>query len=578
MLESTKRSRKSLIPIPFEEEKIPSSCKILSMPNEWVSVALKEEMTQWCPVQPLMIAAPTGTGKTTFTADIVKFWRKVKPNQKILLLVNRTAIAMQQKRELTKKLGSAWGRVEDVHAFELVDDFPDVGLTVKTYQAFTAQHHTMNLREYGWVIFDEAHYFLADSIFNEYLDQIFWKLPTLFAHARRVYMTATPGAVLPEICEAEKKNLIQCEKCQRCFWRDSLSLDLCGALRVYDFPGQFDRIELFYFREREEILPLVQKASKEKFLVFTSRRETDADSNSKSYVNLLQENKISVKYLDRFSKDSDAWKAVCQEGQFNAQALVCTSVLDCGVSFHDDALKHIVVETTDKTEFLQMIGRKRLKEGERLKVYIRVFDKGALCRQLRNTENQLQFIYRARRAITERQADKLIFRAWHDQDEERLYARLLNYHGHGLVSVKETAEHCLRWRKGTINRLLRDMSDSGDDSALPKLAHEWLGQEGAYSETRWLDFDEKGVARKQLENFLEEHVGSSFDKAAWDSFSKEVVTLIASLASFAHDKKRMLDSTAVNNRFNALGLQYVVVKNKNMYKLDRREENCYDVQ
>ena len=49
------------------------------------------------------------------------------------------------------------------------------------------------------------------------------------------------------------------------------------------------------------------------------------------------------------------WNEVCANSRFSSQVLVCTSVLDCSVSLHDPKLRHIVVETADKTEFLQML-------------------------------------------------------------------------------------------------------------------------------------------------------------------------------------------------------------------------------
>lgn len=59
----------------------------------------------------------------------------------------------------------------------------------------------------AWVIFDEAHYFYSAACFNSHLDQLLWKLPDLFSRAHRLYLTATPGAVLPDICAAEQSNL-----------------------------------------------------------------------------------------------------------------------------------------------------------------------------------------------------------------------------------------------------------------------------------------------------------------------------------------------------------------------------------
>lgn len=518
MLENIEKHRRTLLPIPYEDEKIPSCCQVKPMPDEWVSTAIRERIKDWCPTQPIMITAPTGRGKTTFVADIVKFWRKVRPNRKTLLLVNRTAIATQQKHELTKMLGSSWGKVDDIRALELTDDFPDIGLTIKTYQSFAAGYRKTNLSEYDWVVFDETHYFLADSTFNQYLDQIFWKLPKLFSHAYRVYMTATPGTVLPCICDAEKDNLRRCRICGK------LCLNGRGMMQIYDFPSQFDQIQLFYYRKIEEIVDLIQRYPNDKFLIFTARREDDASSIDTAYTKVLRKRGISIAYLDSLSKSSDTWKNVCERGCFEAQILVCTSVLDCGVSIHDDRLKHIIVETTDKTEFLQMVGRKRLKPAEKLNVYIRAVDRGKLYTRLRHIENRLKFIRDAEKQVYVGKEDILILRAWNDEEDERLYTHLLNYSGHGKISRKETAYRHLRWQQGTISRLLRDMEEWGDDSVLPRMAHEWLDQERGYDETRWLDYDEKAIIRARIANYLENHVGKVMNEDEWKAFTSQFVS------------------------------------------------------
>ena len=574
MLENTKKRQRTVLPIRYEDEKIPVCCKVVPMPNEWVSVALKEEFRQWCPTRPIMISAPTGRGKTSFVADIAKYWRKVRKDQKVLLLVNRTAIATQQKRELTTKLDSRWKEVTDIRGLELTDDFPDIGLTVKTYQSFAAQYRKMNLEEYASVILDEAHYFLADATFNSHLDQIFWKLPKLFSHARRVYMTATPGAVLPEICKAEAENLRRCQICRGCCFES------CGKLKLYDFPSQFQQVQLSYYHNPEEIVSLVEEHPNEKFLIFTSKREDDANSIDKSYAKALRSRGITVEYLDRFSKDSDTWRNVCEKGTFEAQVLVCTSVLDCGVSFHDEKLRHIIVETTDKTEFLQMIGRKRMKANEKLNVYIRAFDRGKIYTRLKHIEDRLKFVHDAEREINAGREDKLIFRAWNDEGGERLYQHLLNYSGHGKISRKKTAYSYLRWREGILNRLLRDVDEWGDDSALPRMAHEWLDQEERYDRSRWLDYNEKVQARIQVLDFLKNYAGRALNKDEWASFTSQFITLSSAIKVFPHDDERKsgLQCAAINTRLNSLELPYTTEKVQSTYKIIHIKEDYKDEQ
>ena len=126
---------------------------MIEMPDNWVSDELKEKLRAWCPIQPVLISAPTGRGKTSFVKEVAKFCRTKVPGKKVLLLENRTAIASQQKRELVKELGSKWAKVQDSYAIELHDCFEDISLTVMTYQAFAAHYIIMDLIEFEWVIY-----------------------------------------------------------------------------------------------------------------------------------------------------------------------------------------------------------------------------------------------------------------------------------------------------------------------------------------------------------------------------------------------------------------------------------------
>lgn len=169
---------------------------------------------------------------------------------------------------------------------------------------------------------------------------------------------------------------------------------------------------------------------------------------------------------------------------------------------------------------------------------------------------------------------------WHDQNEDRLYARLLNYHGHGSVSIKKTAEHSLRWRKGTINRLLRDTDEFGDDSALPRLAHEWLDQKGGYDTTRWLDYDKKAKTEAMLLAFLEGYIGKNLDEHEWREFTSEFIDLSSAITAFPHDnvRKSNLKCCAINTRFRSLGVMYIAKKQKSTYKIVRKMEDVHEMQ
>ena len=161
-----------LIP-PYTREEIPGDCHVIPMPDTWVSDALQGELARWCPTQPVLIAAPTGRGKTEFVKCLAQYQRYRRGS--ILLLVHRSAIAVQQKRRLAAALNSRWSGVEDLKALDCADEaLSDVGLTVVTYQRFAARHAQMPLQEFAWVVCDEAHAFFSDAAFSPHLVPLSW--------------------------------------------------------------------------------------------------------------------------------------------------------------------------------------------------------------------------------------------------------------------------------------------------------------------------------------------------------------------------------------------------------------------
>lgn len=62
---------------------------------------------------------------------------------------------------------------------------------------------------------------------------------------------------------------------------------------------------------------------------------------------------------------------IVEHQQFECKVLIATSVMDCGVSITDPELRHIVIDQPDKTEFLQMLGRRRVDSNETINLYIK---------------------------------------------------------------------------------------------------------------------------------------------------------------------------------------------------------------
>lgn len=546
----------------YETEGFTELCHIEEMPAGWVSDGLKEKFDTRCTIQPKVIVAPTGGGKSRAIYALA-----LRKGAKTLVLEPRTAIKAQLSRDLCNLAFSRWADIKDSRVFEIEDEYKDIGLTMMTYQKFESCHHAMDLRQYEFVFLDEAHFFYSDAAFNPYADKLLKNLPQMFKRAHRVYLTATPGAVIEDICRAEKANL---NVCAACSWNCN---EAHGKMLIYRFPNNFDKIRLHYFRAREEIVDVICSNSEERTLIFTERRENSDSNNERSYVHLLREQGLEVGYLDRFQKGTASWETVCENGRFEEQVLVATSVLDCGVSIHDPTLQRIVVETTDKTEFLQMIGRRRLRANESLNVFVKVPDKSTLTRRLKIANENLNLIHEGFRAARCGKTDGLVHRGWVDESPERPYLHLFNYLGEGRAFPKSTAYHFWRRQKAVLEQILHDMEVSGD-SAFPRLVHEWLEQHDGYDATRWVDFDRKTAAKEELLEYLESFEDGYLRASDWPEFSEKVKGIVNEISKFPKDEKRNLKRPeTINKRLFAVGVAWKVEMSGTDYRLVPIEEN-----
>lgn len=534
---------------PYEREQIPNFCHVIQLTDMWVSNALEEVFDRWCVCQPVGIFAPTGKGKTTFVRSIV---RHCSGHGKVLYLAHRAMISSQQKKVLCRGLKSEWSTVNDLHAFELMDHFEDIGLSVMSYQKFAARHYEMDLSQFSWVIFDECHFFYSDALFNLYSDDLLNRLPQLFRHAHRIYMTATPGAVLPEISRVEGGSMRICGITYRSCYRES-----CGQMLCYFFPEDFSFVKLSFFKERQEIVDLVVEHPNDKFLIFTSNREDGATPPEKSYRKLLESAGVTVTYLDRYTKQTEAWVSLCENERFQTQTLVCTSVLDCGVNIRDDALRHIVIESTDKTEFLQMLGRKRRKSGEQIQVYVRVPTVSTLHFRLHNVNEWLGIIDDAENATTNEEYSRIFKRGWYDESPGNPYPHLLAPRQNGRTKVKETAHHALLRQQAILEKILNNQAVHGD-SAFPIIVLGWLRKEENCSDITWLGTTQQETVRAKLISILSEAEGKELSGNTWEKIFSQIKQLIGDLLQKPHDTDRSLQHRAINNRLHDLNIPFSI--------------------
>lgn len=279
-----------------------------------------------------------------------------------------------------------------------------------------------------YYVFDEAHYFLTDAPFNAntnyWYSKDFSKSITIFLtatpeplycflssftgcpiykhdfFASKIYEQYTKRRTLRRNMQAPKKELYitpgsgegpsiefysQKEIDQECrsikpykeaFDFISSAIQQIQGVPQYHFYTQdtdYSYVCPFYFNELCDLVSAISD-SPDKWLIFVESKE-----EGNKLLGHLLERGCSTVYLSSDSKktkNSDSYQEfvnIVERQRFDCHVLIATSVLDCGVSIVDQQVKNIVICNPDRTEFLQMLGRRRVKSNESINLYMKAF-------------------------------------------------------------------------------------------------------------------------------------------------------------------------------------------------------------
>ena len=135
--------------------------------------------------------------------------------------------------------------------------------------------------------------------------------------------------------------------------------------------NEYSKINDYYFSDYSELLSLIKESpQKDKWLIFVDNK-TDGSSLSEE----LNCAGYSAVFLSANSlknrRAANEYQSIVNKQKFESNILIATEVLDCGASIHDLDVKNIVVSHSRKTVFLQMIGRLRLDNADKVNLFIK---------------------------------------------------------------------------------------------------------------------------------------------------------------------------------------------------------------
>ena len=381
-----------------------------------------DTVKKWDNTTPIFISAQTGSGKSYFIQHtLLDMLVDSTPYQKnsVLLLSNRIALNRQFKIQLADFLVSLTGDVEYKKAMEKFYTVQGIDKFCYQFGIITAcsyhqlfENKSIDLSGFQYIVCDECHFFTADSLFNPNTNEILKGIVREGNNAVRIYMSATPEIAFQPIIWAELKYFsnILFNKIQ--YWNDYYNEDF--NLQMLKFYNPFLNLDreisertntrlsrdhectrtiLFYYLRRNydyltdiytysknsELIDCI-KASNEKWLIFVH-------SQNEGYVlrNLLTEQGIESVFISRQTVETDPnaqteYNFIIENEALSQRVVIATSILDNGINIKNDTITelqdktlNVVINSFNRTQFIQMLGRIRVNPGDRISFFIRKY-------------------------------------------------------------------------------------------------------------------------------------------------------------------------------------------------------------
>lgn len=501
---------------------------------KFVSQIIGEEYKQWKRGQTIYLTSPTGSGKTTFIFDFLLPYF-VENNMKILYLVNRKVL----KKQLKKKISNLPVELSDyihVETYQTLEEkIIDESKDLSTHEYASGYMHgvadcaqffnipceemelppevcvseifpSMNyLDSFDCVVCDECHYFLVDSNFNKNTILSFNFIRKHFGHKLTIFISATIAdfkKYVDDFLPFGSKNRTNWFGKKYSFFTFPSKLEMFEDYKKeYTCDRNYDYIDLQFLHKRSDVANIISK-NEGRWLVFVDskkygkelKREIDKINKEQDGQNITAAFVTSDYELDEESFEQVS--SIVDEERQTADVLISTSVLDNGINLADANLRNIIIMADNETEFIQMLGRRRV-DNQRIKVYAVLYEKGHFQNRINMNNNRMkvgkEFNAKIIRILNELNANKncdiSLFRQY-EYIEELKHSRYLMDH---IFSYSNRIKYTylsyrgiLRLNPLSLNNLINlnsfyfdmvNQFESGDSDAFANAVLRWLNLE-----------------------------------------------------------------------------------------------------
>lgn len=357
---------------------------------KYVGDLLKTEIwSRWAPGENVFISAGTGKGKNTF---IMRELLERIGKQKVVIFENRNFLLKQQIVEMVKKVDPEalkYNNIDDDSLF-VFGKYKNIMIVSYQTAAIKCVSCDQNFKNFcscaRYLVFDEAHYILDDSMFNRGINFFIgsFLIDSVYnQNATKIFMSGTMEEFFLYYQELNPNNyyvdivkngMPKYSKIMEQFKRERLNGSLINY--VVSMPTDYSYINPYGYKEYNDIINnIVISDSGEKWLIFVNTIEEgiELQKNIQEQMKHTQDDEIwflSAKNKNQ-KKNGQVYDDLVEKSALRCKVLIATTVIYNGVNINDDALKNIVLPFTTISVLKQLVGRKRMKDGESLNVYFR---------------------------------------------------------------------------------------------------------------------------------------------------------------------------------------------------------------
>lgn len=306
---------------------------------------------------PFVLQAPTGFGKSSFIKG--RFYNFCKDNgYKVLMLLPRSMPTEQFINEIDNS------------------NKADV-ITVSTYQAITYQYINAgkcNL-DYDFIVCDECHFFVTDSLINSDVDICFDLIRK--SRAYKIFISATP----------EPMRII-IEHFYNFFKTSAIIAENTVIKKINTFSA-------YKAKDTKQTVIDIMASVPNKAVVFS---ESAQMANDIYCDEAFKQDSLFIcsKYNNNYAHNMDIAKRdkMISRNKFECKYLICTKALDVGFNLEDANIKDIICTFTPEnwTAIIQALGRKRQidEDTDKVILHIKDFTKSQIEKMLQKNEEQFE--------------------------------------------------------------------------------------------------------------------------------------------------------------------------------------------